>query len=198
MKWKNSKLGIIITAVLLFTANAIPATAFSLRPSHFLFQAGGGMGTTSVGVGWKYGRGKRFETEAFVGVISKYSSSTAKPILSLKENYVPFTIHIKERISFEPLTTSIYLTTVLNDKFWIMQPDRYQPGYYFMPTKIRWNICFGQRITYQPVEKRAFVKKFSFYYELGTCDIYLLSALGNKYLKPSDWLQLCLGFRVGI
>lgn len=198
MKWLSFR-GRMRTVLILFVLMAaMSAHALNLRPSTLNLQCGGGMGLPTIGVGWQYGRSNNFETEVMVGLIPKYDSSSAKVTFALKENFVPWHIALGSGFTLEPLTTSFYVTTIVSNKFWVKLPSRYQSGYYGLPTKIRLNICLGQRIAYSFKRQDMFVKAVSAFYELGTCDIYLLSAFGNKYLTPFDWLQLCLGVRLQI
>lgn len=191
------KLTVLAAAV----AAAPGAGAIDLRPRSVAVQSGGGMGAVSAGAGWIYGAKDRFETELFVGYIPRYDSSAAKVSLALKENFVPWSLHLKGNVYLRPLTASFYLTTVISKKFWVKQPDRYEKGYYVLPTKVRLNLSLGQRLEWHipgppaPPRKRR-PRAISLYYELGTCDIYFLSALSNSYLRPSDWLQLTLGARL--
>ena len=65
------------------------------------------------------------------GFIPKYSSSKAKATFTVKQNYIPWSLQIKEsRFSAEPLTCGIYLNTVFGEEFWVSEPDRYPEGYY--------------------------------------------------------------------
>ena len=91
---------------------------------------------------------------------------------------------------------SLYFTTVLSDKFWMKQPSRYQPGYYRLPTQVRANLSIGQRVSYKIPSEHLVVKAVSVFYELATCDIYLLSAFGNSSLSAADWLMLTLGIKL--
>lgn len=197
MKWWSSEF-FRVTVVAVMLMIRIWTHALNLCPHTITVQCGGGMGLPAIGAGWHYGRSNNFETEVMVGLIPKYDSSNAKATLALKENFVPWHINLGSGFIVEPLTTSFYVTTILSNKFWVKQPSRYQPGYYGLPTKIRMNLCLGQRIVYTIPHKEWFVKGVTAFYELGTCDIYLLSAFGNKYLKPYDWLQLCLGVKLNI
>lgn len=176
---------------------AMPGTlAIDLRPAYAACQSGGGMGIASAGIGWNYGSKKRWETDIFAGIVPKYDSNSTKVTIAIKENFVPWQIKLKGDFYLEPLTTSIYFTTILSKRFWTRLPDRYSPNYYSLPTKIRINIALGQRLRWQLPKQTGCIDSVSAYYELGTCDIYALSAAGNKELKPSDWLQLCIGIRI--
>lgn len=171
-------------------------SAIDLRPSHVSCQTGGGMGAASVGTGWSYGSHRRWETELFVGIVPKYDSGSAKVSLAVKENFVPWNIRLKHNFSLEPLTAGVYFTTLISEKVWAHLPERYAHGYYILPTKIRANLCLGQRLRWHPTRTSGIVDSISAYYEIGTCDIYVLSAAGNSEIKFHELLQLCIGVRV--
>lgn len=193
MKWSIFKR---IAAVVAMIVTAADIFAINLRPACVSCQTGGGMGIVSCGPGWRYGAGQRWETELFVGLIPKYDSNSSKVTFALKENFIPWQIKTGNRFTFEPLTSSLYFTTVISDRFWVQQPDRYPSGYYGLPTKIRTNISIGQRLKWHLPKPECFCKSISVYYEIGTCDIYVLSATGNSEIKLRDRLQLCIGVKL--
>lgn len=168
--------------------------ALDLRPDNVTLQSGGGMGTVSVGTGWQYGK-QHWETEVFLGIISRYDSKSSRATIALKENYVPWQMNLNRRLTLEPLTSSLYFTTVISRQFWTRQPARYPSRYYILPTRIRTNIAIGQRIGFIMPESSP-VRHISAYYEIGTCDIYALSAAGNSEIGLADRLQLCVGVKV--
>ncbi len=174
---------------------ALPVRSAGLVPHYVCVQTGGAMGAVSAGPGWRYGSGGRWETEIIFGVIPKYDSSSAKALVAVKENFVPWSVGRKEHLRFYPLSASIYFTTLISERFWLSQPDRYPTGYYGLPTKVRSNVALGQRLEWNFSRRRA-VRSVAVFYEISTCDIYLLNAVGNSCLSPADWLQLCLGARI--
>ena len=118
---------------------------------------------------------------------------------TFKQNFIPWNKKISNYFSFNPLTTSIYLNSVLNNKFWNKNPERYPKGYYTFSTKIRINLNLGQRLSFNIQEAQMKkIKAFSIFYELGTNDIYLISKLNNKYLKAKDYLGLSFGIKIQI
>lgn len=195
MRQWNFKVLICMTIV---SALIIPVYAVDLRPTQFLCQSGGGMGAVSIGTGWRYGSHLRWETNVFIGIVPKYESASAKVTLALKENFVPWRIGLKDRFTLEPLTASIYFTTLISNQVWSHLPERYSSGYYVLPTKIRANISLGQRLKYSLPGKTGILDSISAYYEIGTCDIYLLSAAGNHEIKFHELLQLCIGLSINI
>lgn len=171
-------------------------SAIDLRPTHMSCQSGGGMGVVSLGTGWNYGSHRRWGTDIFIGLVPKYNSSSAKVSLAFKENFIPWHIRVNDNFSLEPLTSSIYFTTLISEKVWSHLPERYSHGYYMLPTKIRANISLGQRIKWHLPQKASLLDSISAYYEIGTCDIYVLSAAGNSEVRFHELLQLCIGVRI--
>ena len=170
-----------------------------LIPSHTKIQFAGSMGLISIGPGWDYGKKQKWESDILIGFVPKYSSSKAKMTFTFKQNFIPWNKKISNYFSFNPLTTSIYLNSVLNNKFWNKNPERYPKGYYTFSTKIRINLSLGQRLSFNIQEaQRKKIKAFSIFYELGTNDIYLISKLNNKYLKAKDYLGLSFGIKIQI
>ena len=159
----------------------------------------GDMGLISAGVGWNYGKRDQWETDIFLGLIPKYNSENAKATMTLKQNFMPWNIPLKGNFSFEPLSCGLYLNTVLDNNFWTHEPSRYPHGYYGFSTRIRIHIFLGERITYEiPHEKRFFAKAITLYYEISSCDLYIISAFTNRYLKPKDYLKLSFGLKFQI
>ena len=170
-----------------------------LIPSHTKIQFAGSMGLISIGPGWDYGKKQKWESDILIGFVPKYSSSKAKMTFTFKQNFIPWNKKISNYFSFNPLTTSIYLNSVLNNKFWNKNPERYPKGYYTFSTKIRINLSLGQRLSFNIQEaQRKKIKAFSIFYELGTNDIYLISKLNNKYRKAKDYLGVSFGIKIQI
>lgn len=170
----------------------------ALIPTHTKIQFAGNMGLISLGTGWDYGKHNQWETDLFLGILPKYESKRTKLTLTLKQNYMPWSLQISEsRFSVEPLSCGMYLNTVFGEEFWVNEPDRYPKGYYGFSSKIRIHVFMGQRVTYDIDPKRRFTAKaITFFYELSTCDLYVISAFTNKYLKPKDYLSLSFGLKL--
>lgn len=209
MKWYNSKYIYIITFLLFLPVIASAQNKYDKRvhkyrrtwekliPTHTKIQFAGDMGLLSFGTGWDYGKKNQWETDVFLGFIPKYSSNDFKMTFTLKQNYMPWSIELGKGFSTEPLSCGIYFNTVMNDDFWAKEPDRYPKGYYGFSTKIRTHVFLGQRLTYDIAhDKRITAKSITLFYEISTCDLYVISAFGNSYLKPKDYLRLSLGLKL--
>jgi len=168
-----------------------------LIPTHTKVQFAGNMGLLSFGTGWDYGKKNQWETDVFLGFIPKYDSKRTKVTMTLKQNYMPWSLNLGRSFSTEPLTCGIYFNTVFGNEFWVHEPDRYPKGYYGFSSKIRSHIFLGQRLTYDiDPQRRYTAKSITFFYELSTCDLYLISAATNSYLRPRDYLSLSFGLKL--
>lgn len=170
----------------------------ALIPVYSKIQFAGNIGLISVGPGWDYGRHNQWETDMLFGILPKYESRKAKLTFTLKQNYIPWDLRIKESpFSINPLTCGMYVNTVFGDDFWVNEPDRYPKGYYGFSSKIRFHVFLGQRVTFNIDQKHRFMaKQISLFYEISTCDLYVISAFTNKYLKPKDYLSLSFGIKM--
>ncbi|TWV15253.1 hypothetical protein FQ707_02800 [Bacteroidaceae bacterium HV4-6-C5C] len=169
----------------------------SLIPTHIKLQYAGNMGFLSMGMGWDYGKHNQWETDVFFGMIPKYQSKRTKLTFTVKQNYMPWSLPLGKDLYVEPLTCGIYFNTVFGNEFWVKEPERYPKGYYGFSSKIRTHIFLGQRLTCNVnPEKRFLAKAVTVFYEISTCDLYMVSAFTNKYLKPTDYLSLSFGLKV--
>ena len=160
-------------------------------PTHSKIQYAGNMGLLSFGTGWDYGKRNQWETDVLLGFIPKYSSKKAKVTMTLKQNYMPWSINIGKGFSTEPLACGLYVNTVFGNQFWVNEPERYPKGYYGFSSKVRFHVFMGQRLTYDIDPQRRFMaKSVTFFYEISTCDLYVISAVNNSYLRPRDYLSL--------
>lgn len=169
----------------------------ALIPTHTKLQFAGNMGLLSLGTGWDYGKRNQWETDLFFGILPKYDSKRTKITMTLKQNYMPWSIDLGKTFSVEPLSCGIYFNTVFGDEFWTHEPDRYPKGYYGFSSKVRIHVFLGQRLTYDiPPHLRLGARAVTFFYEISTCDLYVVSAFTNKYLKPKDYLSLSFGLKM--
>lgn len=169
-----------------------------LIPDHTKLQFAGSIGLCSMGFGWSYGQSDQWETDIMIGFIPKYHSERTKVTLTLRESYIPWSFAIsKSRWYIQPLSCSLFLSSVLDESFWVDEPSRYPKGYYGFSTRIRANISFGQRILYKiPERDRRRSQSIAFYYELGACDTDIVTFVGNRFVKFKDILSLSVGMKV--
>ena len=164
-------------------------------PNQAKLQYAGSMGLISSGIGWSYGKSNNWETDFIFGYIPKYTTDKAKICITIKENYIPWKIHFRKSAFFlEPFTFGLYVNTISGKEFWIQKPDKYSKTYYRFSTKIRFNLCAGQRLAYKiPATMKKNAKFFFAFYEISSNDFYIDIAIRDSYLKPTDYLHLSLG-----
>lgn len=168
----------------------------ALIPTQTVLQTCGNMGLFSFGVGWDYGKHRQWETQLLFGYIPKYDSNNAKMTMTLKQNYIPWSVMLGHGWAFEPLECGLYFNTVFGSDFWTKQPSKYGSGYYPFSTRIRPNIFVGERVTVDvPENRRKFVKSVTFFYELSTNDIYFMRFYRNGSAGFWDVFGLSLGIK---
>lgn len=210
MKWLNFKYIIISSLLFVFPFSTVFSQngyerrieSYSskwekLIPTHLKSQFAGGMGLISVGTGWDYGKNNQWETDVFFGFVPKYSTDKTKVTFTLKQNFIPWNIKLNDRFSLDPFSCGLYVNTIFGDDFWATEPDKYPEDYYSFSTKMRFNAYIGQRLTLNiDNDKRVFSKSLTFFYELSTCDLYVVSAFTNKYIGAKDIVKLSLGVKM--
>ena len=169
-------------------------------PTQFIMQYAGNMGFMSIGIGWDYGKHKQWETNLMFGYLPKISSHRGKLTMTLKENYLPWSMYLKQGWMLEPLSCGLYLNTVFGSEFWDNQPSRYPDKYYEpLNTKVRIHVFLGQRITkIIPANKRKFLKSISAFYEVSACDLYLRLLVMEKKVRLQDIMCLSVGIKMQI
>lgn len=65
--------------------------------------------------------------------------------MTLKQNYMPWSWSVNDKLSIEPLACGLYMNTIFGDEFWAEEPERYPNGYYGFSTKVRFHAYLGQR-----------------------------------------------------
>ena len=205
MKWLNFKL-ICLSFLLCHYAmaeenEAVKTKESTLReklaPKYTKIQYAGSMGIFSMGGGWLYGK-NHWETDILAGYVPTESQRPSLFTLTFKQNYIPWSIDLSKRVSVEPLITGFYINTILNDKeLWTSNPDRYPKGYYWHSERFRFNIFVGQRLKFNLNNKHV-IKSASAFYEISTCDLYIIKIFTDNYLKPKDYISLSVGLKVGI
>lgn len=169
----------------------------SLIPKYQNLQFAGSIGLLSAGMGWDYGRQRQWETEFMFGFVPGFSSNKTKVTLTLKQNYVPWEVSLGKNWMLEPLETGLFVNTVLASDFWVKEPEKYPNNYYKFSTRVRFHAFLGQRIALNMKENFPF-RRITVYYELSTCDLYLISKFTNQYVKMVDILSLSFGLKFHI
>lgn len=168
----------------------------ALIPTQHVIQFCGNMGIVSAGIGWDYGKHRQWETHLLLGVIPKYDSRRVKITMTLKQNYIPWSVYINDGWSMEPLQCGLYLNTVFGHDFWTKQPTKYESGYYPFSTRLRPNVFVGERFTKSiPNNRRKYIKSLSLFYELSTNDIYIMHYVHTGSIGFWDLFGLSIGIK---
>lgn len=169
-----------------------------LIPRGGRLQVAGNMGLVSTGPVWVYGK-RHWETALMFGWVPKHDARHGMATMTIKEDYIPWSIHLLSgRLDFQPLATGLYFNTVFGGKFWGRQPKHYPNGYYWFSTRFRTSAYLGQRVKWNVPRKRGtFVRGVSLFYEISTCDYYLIQKVRNPhYMSLDRWLALSFGLQI--
>ena len=170
----------------------------ALIPKYIKAQFAGSIGMVSVGLGWDYGKNRRWETDILMGLVPRLESNRAKMTFTLRENLVPWDVAIgRTPISFSPLRASAGVNAIIGHEFWPKNPERYPEGYYFFSTKFQFVVGFGQQWTLNiGDERRRLWKSIGVFYDLSTNDKYVLSGFGNREVGFFDVFHLDIGVKL--
>ncbi|WP_426059735.1 hypothetical protein [Hymenobacter sp. B1770] len=167
------------------------------RPTHALLQTGGGLGMVTGGVGYTLFN-NRVDADVLVGYVPKRFAGSVLSVASLKLMYSPFRMRVAEQVQVLPFTIGgfcSYTHGTINSGV----KGQYPSDYYWFSTDSRYGPFVGGRLTYlaPPIAATGTPRKLSFYYELGSNDLYIASYLTNLDggLRISQLLTLALGVK---
>lgn len=165
-----------------------------LIPNLFMLQYAGDLGMFSGGIGWDYGRRNQWETHVMFGYLPPKQNYQHYWTFTLREVFLPWRLKLDKSWNLHPLHVSLAVNSILHHDFWTSEPDRYPSGYYGFSSKVRFQLGFGQRISWLiPENKRFLSKRISFYYEIVTCDLYIRQKFLNNKIPMKDIFALGLG-----
>jgi hypothetical protein len=167
------------------------------RPKHLVLQTGGGLGMVAAGAGYEFAK-NRLETDVLIGYVPKKYAGSTLSLASLKFMYSPFRLPIGDKVQVLPLTVGAYFSYThgtINDEL----KGQYSSDYYWFSTDTRYGLLAGSRITFlgPAVAATGQPRKLSFYYELGSNDLYMASYITNRNggLGLGQLLTLVLGVK---
>ena len=140
------------------------------KPTHVKAQYAGGMGVLSTGVGWDYGKRRQWETDFLLGYLPPRYADNFRFTLTLKQNYIPWNMRLHRN--------------------W----EKYPNKYYNFSTKIRPYIFMGQRVNF--LLNKPIAKSITLYYEVSTCELYVISKVSNRSLSMRDILRFSFGAKL--
>ncbi|SFQ68905.1 hypothetical protein [Hymenobacter arizonensis] len=182
------------------TITAVPAPLVVrkwYRPTHALLQTGGGLGMVTGGLGYAFVN-NRIDADVLVGYVPKRFAGSALGVASIKLMYSPFRLRVAEQVQVLPFTIGGYYSYTHNT-INSGASGQYPADYYWFSTDSRYGPFIGGRFTYlaPPIAATGTPRKLSFYYELGSNDLYIASYLTNRDggLGIGQLLTLALGVK---
>ena len=126
---------------------------------------------------------------------SVFWSDRTHTTLTLRQNYIPWSIRCCERFAIEPFTTGVYLNLITGEDYWVREPDKY-PGdsYYGFTSRLRTHLYVGQRFTYY-LKNDSLLRHITLYYELSVNDLDIIAKCGNKSLDLSEIVYFSVGIK---
>ena len=181
-------------------ADTLPARRWH-KPHHLVGQFAGGQGMMTAGVGYSLNR-NRLDLDLLAGYVPCRYSITPMGIFTAKATYTPWSIPLGHQgWAVRPLALGGYLSYTVSDGLNATQDNKYPVDYYWWSAHARVGGFLGGRIAYPlpsncPAKPRRLV---SFYYELGTNDLYVTSWWANpEGLSPLDVATLGVGIKLDI
>lgn len=199
MSGSVSKLLLVCICLFVIGANGYSQQTFweKLIPRYGKVQFAGSMGMLSVGTGWDYGK-NHWETDLLLGFVPKESDRKTMLTCTLKQNYIPWKISLRDHLYLDILTSGFYINIAFADRLWLASPDYYPDRYYTFSTKVRAHIFLGERITLHLDKQKWKMQSVAFFYELSASDIYIETAFKNRSIKPKDYLSLSFGIKIQV
>ena len=171
------------------------------KPHHLVGQFAGGQGMMTAGVGYSLNR-HRLDLDLLAGYVPCRYSITPMSIFTAKATYTPWNIPLGHQgWAVRPLALGGFLSYTASDGLNATQDSKYPDGYYWWSAHARVGGFLGGRVAFAlpshcPAKPRRLV---SFYYELGTNDLYVTSWWANpKGLSARDVATLGVGIKLDI
>ncbi|QJX46732.1 hypothetical protein HMJ29_07180 [Hymenobacter taeanensis] len=169
----------------------------SAGPFFVALHFAGGTGLVAVGGGYRLAH-QRLEPEVLVGYLPAKVAGRAAAVLTLKASYIPFSPRLGHS-SWEvsPVAAGGWLSYTTGQQYFLTNNSagRYRPGYYWWSSAVRVGAFVGPRLTRVGHPGTRHTPRQTLYAELGTNDLYLVSALTNHTLRLTDILTLGAGVK---
>ncbi|QDA60119.1 hypothetical protein [Hymenobacter jejuensis] len=171
-------------------------------PFFLTVQLAGGQGVVAVGGGY-WLADRRLEPEVLVGYVPRSIGGSRMAVFTFKTTYTPFEPKLGGRGDWRlnPVSVGGFLNYTTGKQFFLTNDSagRYPKGYYWWSSAVRLGAFAGLRLTHHSTEPNlhGWPRRTSFYSELSTNDLHLVSALTNKTLRIPEILTLGLGVKNG-
>ena len=168
----------------------------SLIPNLSHLQYAGDIGMISMGMGWDYGKHNQWETFLIFGITPRNHTPRTYVTMAVKEMFTPWDVKVWRHVEISPLFASFTISTLLDGEFWVKNPERYPSGYYSFSTKTRLHLGIGQKIKLKNIQHKShFLKHLALFYEVSTCDLYLINKIRNRSIPTKDIICLAIGIQ---
>ncbi len=167
----------------------------NLLPNISIVQYAGNIGFVSAGLGWDYGKHDRWETHLMLGFLPKMVMNDDMLTLTIRESICPWEVKFNDRFSCNPATFSLALNTVFNNEFWYKETERYPGDYYRFSSKMRIQLSIGGQINFMLKDNKMMTDRLTFYYDVSSFDLAIISYIPNKRLEFKDILALGIGLK---
>lgn len=162
-----------------------------LLPDHVKVQYAGGIGFTSLGLGYQ-SRNDKVEGDFYYGYVPKSVGGVYIHAVSSK-----LTWHLLKKVEgksleLRPLSAGVLVSYTFGKQYFLFSPENYPYSYYDFPTALHGGVFIGGRLD-KPLRSG---RKVGLYYELGSNDREITSYLNNRSsLRITDILNLALGIK---
>lgn len=160
-------------------------------PHHVKVQYAGGIGFTSLGLGYQ-SRSDRLEGDFYYGYVPKSVGGVYIHAVSSKLTWHPVKKATLGAVELRPLSLGVLVSYTFGKQYFLFAPENYPYSYYDFPTALHGGIFVGGRMD-KPLSSG---RRVGLYYELGSNDREITSYVNNRSsLKITDILNLALGVR---
>lgn len=169
----------------------------SMLPNIGVMQYAGNIGFMSAGFGWDYGKDNRWETHLLFGFLPHFTFDDDAMTVTIRQQLLPWQCRISDQFSVTPACFGASLNAVMNNEFWFTEPIN--NNYYRFSSKVRLHLGMGSRLNfYVPDEKKRRLTRISFYYEVSTYDLAVISYFRTSHTRLSELLSVGIGLNVSL
>lgn len=192
----------LIFCVMCLLAEYLPVKAQFpevLIPDEVIVQHAGSIGYFSAGAGYRLFKNRRGNLDLDFGYVPQNKGGSLF-IVSPKFAYRAVEVRLKKNIKFYPLNPGLFASYTFGKdlSFW-WDKKQYPKGYYWWSEALRLHVSLSSEISIASGKflEKCGIKSLSFYSELNTNELYLLSYLENDSgLSLTDIVKLGLGLRL--
>lgn len=160
-------------------------------PQYVKFQFAGGIGLISVGFGYE-SKNKKVEGDFYYGYVPEKRGGVEIHTVSSKLSWFPLKKVRYKGVGFRPLSLGTWVNYTFGKQYFLFSPENYPYNYYKFPTAMHMGAFMGGQVEVSKSKR----KKLSFYYELGTTDVDVVSYATNvNAIQFSQIFNLGLGVK---